>query len=93
MRLMNMIDRPIVLHRNTKMCLVLEEIDLTKMRTEYQQTGVPQYIVQTNEFNKESRPKTDYRVKLKELGLTEIDILSDSCEVSGCCKRESWLTS
>lgn len=90
MRVINMIDCPIVLHRNTKIahvhpCLALEELDLTEKGREYQQICVPQNIVQTDEFNRESRPQTDYRIKLRELGLTEIDI--DSCEVSDCWER------
>lgn len=91
MRVINMIDRPIVLRRNTKIahvhpCLALEELDLTKEITEYQHKGAQQNIVQVNELNEKSKLQTDYKVKLRELGLTEIDI--ESCEVSEFWKRE-----
>ncbi len=91
MRVINMIDRPIVLRRNTKIahvhpCLALEELDLTEEITEYQHEGVQQNIVQVNELNEKSKLQTDYKMKLRELGLTEIDI--ESCEVSDYWKRE-----
>ncbi|CAM4516070.1 unnamed protein product [Leuciscus chuanchicus] len=91
MRLINMIDRPIVLRRNTKIanvhpCLALEELDLAEKSTEYLQEGVQQNVVQVNELNEKSKLQSDYKAKLRELGLTEIDI--ESCEVSDYWKGE-----
>ncbi|KAJ8016082.1 hypothetical protein DPEC_G00003460 [Dallia pectoralis] len=86
-----MIDRPIVLRRNTKIanvhpCLALEELDFEEKNTEYLREGAQQNVVQVKELNEKSKLQSDYKAKLGELGLTEIDI--ESCEVGDYWKEE-----
>lgn len=59
---------------------------MTEKSTKYQQDRVQQNIVQVNELSEKNKLQTDYKVKLRELGLTEIDI--ESCEVSDYWKGE-----
>lgn len=83
------LDRPIVLHCNTKLaqlhpCLALEELQLNVASEECpgKAKAVVQNVTQAETPGSEclKRPQRDYMLKLQELGLAEIDV--QSCEVS-----------
>lgn len=61
-------------------CLALEELRLTE-DIKHESRGVPQNVHKESEIL-----QTDFKVKLRELGLNEIDI--DSCEVNDFWKRQ-----
>lgn len=92
MKVINPLDRPIILRRNTKLaqlhpCLALEELqlDVTGEECSGRAEAVSQNVIQAETPDSEHSKKTqeDYMSKLRGLGLTEIDV--QSCEVS-----ESW---
>ncbi|KAJ8001345.1 hypothetical protein DPEC_G00168570 [Dallia pectoralis] len=61
-------------------------IRFRRKNTDYLRDGAQQNVVQVNELNEKSKLQSDYKAKLGELGLTEIDI--ESCEVGDYWKEE-----
>ncbi len=86
-----MLDRPVVLRRNSKIaqvhpCLALENLECTE-RANLESEKVLQNVVHVHKANEESKVlKADCAAKLRALGLTHIDI--DSCEVNNFWKNK-----
>lgn len=93
MKVINMLDHPIILRRNTKLadvhpCLALEDLELYASHAENPSKvqSALQNVTQAGEgcsFGGK-RAKKEYLQKLEELGLKEVDI--ESCEVSDMWK-------
>jgi len=90
-KVINMLDRPVVLRRNAKIaqvhpCLALEELEFIKHMS-CESREVLQNVVQVHKPNEEDKMlPTDCEAELREIGLTQIDI--DSCEVDDFWKRK-----
>ncbi len=91
LKVINMLDRPVVLRRNSKIaqvhpCLALENLECTE-RANLESEKVLQNVVNVHKANEESKVlQADCAAKLRALGLTQIDI--DSCEVNNFWKNQ-----
>lgn len=95
MKVINPLDRPIVLRRNTKLaqlhpCLALEELQLDTVSegSSGKAKAAVQNLIQAETPGSECPQimQEDYMLKLQELGLAEIDV--QSCDVSDVWKAK-----